>query len=283
MHGRGTVRPSRIDTGRTTDYLRVQVAEWPTPMVDSFRSRGGERVQEAGLDRMARCWPTPDGSVMNDGESPEMFLARKEVNRAKHNNGNGIGTPLAMDVQMWPTPRASPNENRTTRHQPSVTSGRHGRSLAGETAEWPSPQERDWRSGLVSETTLGANSRPLNEAAVNWLPACPTTPPDETLTPLGRLLQTWTPPSCPQLNARFVEWLMGWPLGWTGFVRSATESTPWLPLSPSSRSGPSWLVNEVGAEVFADWWDATLEIVEWLIDVRTEGVEEESVEWVTWT
>ena len=38
---------------------------WPTPQTDSFRSRGGDRKHEKGLDGMARDWPTP---MANDGD-----------------------------------------------------------------------------------------------------------------------------------------------------------------------------------------------------------------------
>ena len=52
-------------------------------------------------------WPTPDAFVSNDGEQPETFRARKEAVKAKGLNGNGMGTPLAMAVKMWPSPVAS--------------------------------------------------------------------------------------------------------------------------------------------------------------------------------
>ena len=43
---------------------------------------------------------------MNDGADPKLHAARLERLAAEHNNGNGAGTPLAMRVQNWPTPRA---------------------------------------------------------------------------------------------------------------------------------------------------------------------------------
>jgi hypothetical protein len=54
---------------------------------------------------------------------------------------------------------------------------------------WPTPIARDWRSGKVSKTTLAKNSRPLSEVVQQ--------------SDGGPLNPTW------------VEWLMGWPLGWT--------------------------------------------------------------------
>jgi len=47
--------------------LATTAVLWPTPQIDSFRSRGGYRRDEKGLDRMARDWPTP---MANDGCKP---------------------------------------------------------------------------------------------------------------------------------------------------------------------------------------------------------------------
>jgi len=57
---------------------------------------------------------------------------------------------------------------------------------------WPTPTARDWRSGKASPATLAKNSRPLSEQIG------------------GSLNPTW------------VEWLMGFPLGWTELPRSET-------------------------------------------------------------
>ena len=54
-------------TGQHGMNLATTAALWPTPQTDSFRSRGGERKNEKGLDRMARDWPTP---MANDGCKP---------------------------------------------------------------------------------------------------------------------------------------------------------------------------------------------------------------------
>lgn len=36
-------------------------------------------------------WPTPDAQVMNDGENPETFYARREKLKATARNGNAAG------------------------------------------------------------------------------------------------------------------------------------------------------------------------------------------------
>ncbi len=64
----GHIAPGAVDERDirevSPDDLRVmsQMAGWPTPQTDNFRSRGGDRRSEMGLDQLARTIPTaPDG------------------------------------------------------------------------------------------------------------------------------------------------------------------------------------------------------------------------------
>ncbi|WP_253944145.1 hypothetical protein [Pseudogemmobacter hezensis] len=47
---------------------------------------------------------------------------------------------------MWPTPRASANQNRQTKLTPSQAAGQHGMNLATTAAMWPTPQTDSFRS-----------------------------------------------------------------------------------------------------------------------------------------
>ena len=58
-------------------------------------------------DEVEHLLPTPAAGNFNDGESTESWLARRDRNKAKGINGNGMGTPLAMAVQLLPTPRVT--------------------------------------------------------------------------------------------------------------------------------------------------------------------------------
>ena len=46
--------------------------------------------------------------------------------------------------------------------------------------------------------------------------------------------------SGPRLNPMFVEWLMGWPLGWTDYAPVGTEWSCWLRLMRSELSRRHW-------------------------------------------
>ena len=48
--------------------LHEDATYWQTPATDSFRSRGGDRVNEMGLDQQSRFWPTP--KTVTGGASP---------------------------------------------------------------------------------------------------------------------------------------------------------------------------------------------------------------------
>jgi hypothetical protein len=110
--------------------LRGAVRLWQTPTTSESEGSGfrsGDRSGEPKLAGQARMWGTP---VANDaGNSPANHMAQK----AKIGDGATRTQPTSLTVQvkMWPTPRASMNENRTGKPAPShgVT---HGRTLAGE-------------------------------------------------------------------------------------------------------------------------------------------------------
>ncbi len=106
--------------------------------------------------------------------------------------------------EMWPTPRAKDGKaGQDTAKADRPNSGGH--DLVTATALWPTPAARDWRSGKASAETHARNARPLNEMAA----------------PTG------------SLNADWVEWLQGFPVGWTNLQECPEPS----PDSPTESSG----------------------------------------------
>ena len=59
----------------------------------------GTKVQ-VGLSAISQLLPTPSAIVANDGETTETWLARRERVKLTANNGNGMGTPLSIAVQL---------------------------------------------------------------------------------------------------------------------------------------------------------------------------------------
>jgi len=140
--------------------------------------------------------------VANDGEKPETWLARAEKLKQKGINGNGAGMPLSIAVQMWPTPRSS-DSNGPGLH------GDGGMDLRTAVL-LPTPNARDWK-GLPGAPGRARGGRQSS------LPVSVGS---------GRLNPTW------------VEWLMGFPSGWTDCGRSATRSSPRSLRSSATASSP---------------------------------------------
>lgn len=154
---------------------------WRSPAARDYHPTGqGERAcgipAQVQLAHQAEMWPTPN--VPNGGRtlSPEDIEARGMTTKGERQVG------LENAASHWSTPRASPSENRNTKHSPSHGNG-HGRSLAG-------------------------------DACLFSLPAAPTATPGNTSlqdTPNSHLPS----PAKKRLNVNFSEWLMGLPPGWT--------------------------------------------------------------------
>lgn len=170
----------------------------------------GPRISVTG----SGLWPTPVAS-----DSTRSSTSYPRGNRTLVDLARTFPTPCAMDARswrfnksaskgaaprptlammarrdLWPTPTVSGNSNR------AGASRKSGDGLSTAVKRWPSPIASDWRSGKASEKTASKNSRPLREKA-------------------GGLL-----------NPVWVEWLMGWPLGWTDLGHSAMDKyrSAWL-------------------------------------------------------
>jgi hypothetical protein len=93
---------------------------------------------------------------------------------------------MPMDLRLWPIPRHSDAERGGRGDLIQAVRGNPNSHYK----LWPTATARDWRSGKASSTTHAKNSRPLNEVVAQ-----------------GQ--------ASGALNPMWVEWLMGFPLGWT--------------------------------------------------------------------
>ena len=153
---------------------------------------------------MTKTWPS-------DGVKPS---AGKRRNADLLHRSQMWGTPSVADVDGGRMHRSGTRSNELL--------------LKGQAAQlvesWATPTARDHRSIHASPETLARNSRPLSEQVGDFCSR-----PDRQ-----------TPPAGPNssganrtLNPLFVEALMGWPAGWTGFGFAATEWSRWLRLMRS--------------------------------------------------
>jgi hypothetical protein len=118
---------------------------------------------------------------------------------------------------LLPKPQAQDAKHSTANAENRAASGRqiqlaHAVALAKYQTlvlKCATPTARDWKSGKASQVTMERNSRPLSEQ-------------------IGGLL-----------NPTWVEWLMGWPLGWTDLKPSAMVKSHSARQQPSANCLPA--------------------------------------------
>jgi DNA-cytosine methyltransferase len=230
--------------------LAVKMADgkepFPTPTKSMATVQDMEQARFAGNDPKRpkyadalNSFPTPRATDADRGGRGDLIQAVRGNANSHHSS--------------WPTPRASqggPDFAREDRPESggddlatAVAREEFGTPTANmkeasDSETWPTPTSRDWRSGKASQATLNKNSRPLSEIVEKRLqeeasdPSSWPTPracsaiaatlTENNLDPrLFPNLETVVTRSDPknmlggQLNPDWVEWLMGWPIGWT--------------------------------------------------------------------
>ncbi len=161
---------------------------WQTPVSDDSVNRAQGKFNSRGEPKLSAqvLWPTPHGF------SPD--------GRSNGPSGNELGRAVNQSL-AWPTPTVQMSKTsgmgyEASRRELNRAIARNGYPSCLATAiqgTVATPTARDWRSGKASETTHAKNSWPLSEQIG------------------GSLNPTW------------VEWLMGWPLGWTDLQPLETD------------------------------------------------------------
>ena len=218
-----------------------------------------------GLETYSAPWPT-SGTMRNGQCEAQPMSAPLTADTV-----SGYSQPEG--ARMWPTPGASPNQNRSTKPHPSHLNGTHGWNLGSAAADSLSPTPaRMWPTPTASEGSkipaqanygqVGLNDHPRirgeptrargakSRLGANGGGSIPPTFPtpttrdhkggyntaaltrkdggDRSLAALpnavlgGRGNET---ANGAQLNPTWVEWLMGYPLGWTVCAAWATRSS----------------------------------------------------------
>jgi hypothetical protein len=174
-------------------------SSWRTPTDDSRRGGAAnplDRILQGhtvNLQDQASYWPTPN--VPNGGRTmtPEDISNKGATAKGKRQVG------LENVARQWPTPRTS-DQNGPGQH------GEGGPDLRTEADMWGTPTARDHKDGFNPSIKEPTNYRLGLQA--------PRTPmPGQKFYASKRAL-----------NPRFVEWLMGFPIGWTDLQPLATLS-----------------------------------------------------------
>lgn len=226
-------------------------------------------------------WPTPTATNPNEQESVESWEVRRAETARRLNNGNGFGIPLAIAAKVWPTPTATDGSNGG----PNSRGSAGQLKLPGMAAQWPTPRASDTNGpgihgtrGQDLRTVVMQWSTPRSHESGNWQQdKAKDRVPKLTLSGQATLWQSSTVQDCTNkanldqtieylpgpldqmiemvgdntstdgrvLNPRFVEALMGWPIGWTVCAPLGTEWSRWWQLWRSLIFGMSCMDNHV--------------------------------------
>ncbi len=204
--------------GKVTVGLESQTRHWPTP--HGFQAGNGPDGNEFSTE--IRQWKTPrasdgeKGGPNQRGSKGDLMLPSQAAQwgtpsaheRTLDQREVDHGIQLANQASEWATPQAHDiqvgNPNRVGRY--GTTAG--GRNLTDDAANWPTPRERDHKGEGYEDDLPSQASRQVQT---------PQT---------GQPFSTSTRNSSrrTRLNPNFVEWLMGWPIGWTAIESTDSDS-----------------------------------------------------------
>ena len=138
-------------------------------------------------------WPTPDAHEGSGGGSAKV-ASRALARKGREGSGAKIQIQLRDLVKLWPTPTVSGNNNR------KGLSGKSGDGLATVARLYPTP----WASDYKGTGPYGSKSHRHDVKKRNLK---------------GVVIE---PENTGSLNPAWVEWLMGFPIGWTDLEDSET-------------------------------------------------------------
>jgi hypothetical protein len=204
---------------------------WPTARANDSEKRGevGNDPRN-GLVAAAEHWLTPN--VPNGGRT----IHHAEVmGRTAMHQGKKVQIGLESQVENCSTPRASDGEKGS----PNQSFGAGGVPLTNQASNWSSPTVRIHKGGGTALTRADGRSRldMLDWQAESWERSQVETSlissyPDQAIgggeASLTDIPNSNQPSPKRKLNPIFVEALMRWPTGLSGFDTAATALTPWL-------------------------------------------------------
>ena len=162
---------------------------------------------ESGFLETHRKWPTPSVSDTEGGQQSDRVEKTQSgayILRKKGKPDSTFGAKLSdavlfEDKKMWPTPTVQDSNKATKRwredHQNNLTA-----AVFNPEKMFPTPTTRDYKGGYKTESLIRKDGK---SRAMDALPNAVLD---------GKGVETSTGG---QLNPTWVEWLMGWPLGWT--------------------------------------------------------------------
>jgi len=218
--------------------LSTAAQKWPTPCANPETPNLNSNTVNGpiSLGEAAENWPTPVAKNCDGARDTSMKPG------SQRHPGN---TLVDAAEKLWPTPRTITGGAESAERKKELGReesggaesaerkkelGREesgGGDLQSAAEKWPTPAARDYKgaNSRAHVTEVGTGRKHMDQLAnsvAHSLPDPETGPPGMGSTPSS------TPQSQPRrLNPNFVEWLMGFPPGWTDCGPAATGSFQW--------------------------------------------------------
>lgn len=245
--------------------------EWMAPIADDTSTRTS-RYEQGGtaLSMQADQWAAPQARDHFPAHSPDYVAQKKAEGHGMRNLNDEAAT--WQQALAWPAPRTSDTNG----------AGLHGdggmdlRTMAAQFPQapaWPGPAARDHKgTNSVEHVTVNSKGSMHLDQLPNFVEHCfhPPLSPDQPI-PAGATCSTASPntnqPSARRkLNFIFVEALMRWPTGLSGFERQEMGS---IPSPPPGRSCTSH-----GSSALSTWWMVQFAYLSALLAQNTDGPEQ---------
>jgi len=172
----------------TTPVLRTNATEsglWPTPTTQDNIQLKGKDKRGTTLGGAARFWPTPKASAAG----PDFAKLDR----------SSTGISLQTAAAMWPTPCATDHKGAGKNGQLHDRLDYAAERGATKSKTYPTPKTNGFCGGSGAAAKIRQNADLSTEEKRSMLAG-----------------------NGGQLNPDWVEWLMGWPLGWTDSKPLAT-------------------------------------------------------------
>lgn len=208
--GETALRPAQAGSGEA-------YSAWVSRLREDCSRRGRSAPLTSGNDCSFSAWPT---AVVTDS-----FGARNATSGRKPDSKHHSDTTLTDAIWNWPTPAArdyrSPNSQDSQDSQDRRNEGStRGQQLPNFVEHlWVTPTAAISEGGQLSRSGDRKDELLLTGQAafLSSHQALTNSPPGEKPLTSGR-----------RLNPQFVEWMMGWPTGWSACACSGTEWSHWL-------------------------------------------------------
>ncbi len=163
-----------------------------------------------------QLWATPNTMDHLPQRSPEALIRQATTTRKGRTRPANLREQVCPEtVQMWPTPTAADSYTDRLKSSQQKAGSMHSVNLSSAVKMWPTPTSRDYKDGSAAACrnvpVNGLLGRAVHQDRLLTTP----TASDAVGTHGGGNSRSLRTDAGGQLNPTWVEWLMGYPEGWT--------------------------------------------------------------------